>query len=135
MRRYDVDRAGCLERGTEGIGEPLLAIGIGLNYGPAVLGDVGSEHSFSFTVIGDTVNTASRLQALTRSLETPLVVGDALVCAVRTVESAAASSASCRIEASRRSEAAPARYGFGRASEMGRYADPAMVGLSAALIL
>jgi adenylate cyclase len=65
-------------------GEPPLSIGIGLNYGPAVLGDVGSEHSFSFTVIGDTVNTASRLQALTRSLETPLVVGDALVCAVKT---------------------------------------------------
>jgi adenylate cyclase len=63
--------------------EPRLAIGIGLNYGPAVLGDVGSEHSFSFTVIGDTVNTASRLQALTRSLETPLVVGDALVCSVK----------------------------------------------------
>jgi adenylate cyclase len=63
-------------------GESRLAIGIGLNYGPAVLGDVGSEHSFSFTVIGDTVNTASRLQRLTRGLETPLVVGDALVDAV-----------------------------------------------------
>jgi adenylate cyclase len=70
------------ERRTRG--EPALAIGIGLNYGPAVLGDVGSEHSFSFTVIGDIVNTASRLQALTRNLETPLVVGDPLVCAVRT---------------------------------------------------
>jgi len=64
-------------------GEAPLVIGIGLNYGPAVLGDVGSEHSMSFTVIGDTVNTASRLQALTRSLETPLVVGDSLVNAIR----------------------------------------------------
>ena len=43
----------------EAAGDPPLAIGIGLNYGPAVLGDVGSEHSMSFTVIGDTVNTAA----------------------------------------------------------------------------
>lgn len=63
-------------------GEPPVAIGIGLNYGPAVIGDVGSGQSLSFTVIGDTVNTASRLQGLTRSLDTPLVVGDALVEAV-----------------------------------------------------
>jgi adenylate cyclase len=72
----------CWNEEREPRGESRLAIGIGLNYGPAVLGDVGSEHSFSFTVIGDTVNTASRLQRLTRSLETPLVVGDALVEAV-----------------------------------------------------
>ena len=64
-------------------GETPLAIGIGLNYGPAVLGDVGSEHSMSFTVIGDTVNTASRLQGLTRTLKTPLVVGGPLVDAIR----------------------------------------------------
>jgi adenylate cyclase len=64
-------------------GEAPLAIGIGLNYGPAVLGDVGSEHSMSFTVIGDTVNTASRLQGLTRTLKTPLVVGGPLVDAIR----------------------------------------------------
>ena len=64
-------------------GEGPLAIGIGLNYGPAVLGDVGSEHSMSFTVIGDTINTASRLQGLTRTLKTSLVVGGSLVDAVR----------------------------------------------------
>jgi adenylate cyclase len=60
-------------------GDLPLAIGIGLNYGPAVLGDVGSEHSLSFTVIGDTVNIASRLQGLTRELRTPLVVADAIL--------------------------------------------------------
>jgi len=62
-------------------GEPPLAIGIGLNYGPAVIGDVGTEQSLAFSVIGDTVNTASRLQGLTRSLATPIVIGDALVIA------------------------------------------------------
>jgi len=43
-------------------GETPLAFGIGLNCGPAVIGDVGSEQSLSFTVIGDTVNTVSQLQ-------------------------------------------------------------------------
>ncbi|MBV8408798.1 MAG: response regulator [Alphaproteobacteria bacterium] len=57
-------------------GEPPLGIGIGVNYGPAVMGDVGSQHTLSFTVIGDTVNIASRLQALTRELKTPLIVAD-----------------------------------------------------------
>jgi adenylate cyclase len=42
-------------------GEPRLAIGIGLNYGPAVLGDIGSDHSFSFTVIGEALVQMARL--------------------------------------------------------------------------
>ncbi len=62
-------------------GEPGLAIGVGLHYGPTVIGDVGGGQSLSFTVIGDTVNTASRLQRLTRSLATPLVAGAALIAA------------------------------------------------------
>jgi adenylate cyclase len=64
-------------------GDARLDIGIGLNYGPVVLGDVGSEHGMSFTAIGDTVNTSARLQVLTRSLKTQLVVGDAVVRAIR----------------------------------------------------
>jgi adenylate cyclase len=71
-------------------GESQLAIGIGLNEGPAVVGDVGSEHSLSFTVIGDTVNTASRLQGLTRSLRTPIVAAENIVSAIKTAETSVA---------------------------------------------
>ena len=42
-------------------GRPELQIGIGLNYGEAFAGYVGAESRLEFTVIGDTVNTASRL--------------------------------------------------------------------------
>jgi adenylate cyclase len=60
-------------------GEPPVGIGVGLHYGPAVLGDIGGAERFEFAVIGDTVNVASRLERLTRELDCRLVVGDALV--------------------------------------------------------
>ncbi len=68
------------ERANEGL--PHIGIGIGLQYGPAVLGDVGAEEYFEFTVIGDTVNTASRLEQATRELQSDLVVGQELIDAI-----------------------------------------------------
>ena len=60
-----------------------IGVGLGLHYGPVVLGDVGTGEYIEFTVIGDTVNTASRLQQATRNLDCDLVVGQQLVDAVK----------------------------------------------------
>jgi class 3 adenylate cyclase len=60
-----------------------IGVGLGLHYGPVVLGDVGTGEYLEFTVIGDTVNTASRLQQATRNLDCDLVVGQELVDAVK----------------------------------------------------
>jgi adenylate cyclase len=82
----------------EGKGDARLDIGIGLNYGPVVLGDVGSEYGMSFTAIGDTVNTAARLQVLTRSLKTQLVVGDPVVRAIQALSPEVAAERIGRLE-------------------------------------
>lgn len=65
------------ERAAAGL--PAIDAGFGAHFGPAVMGDIGSERNMAFAVIGDTVNTTSRLQGLTRELGAPAVVSDALV--------------------------------------------------------
>jgi adenylate cyclase len=64
-------------------GQFPVQIGVGLHFGPVVTGDVGSERLMTFTVVGDTVNVASRLQSLSKELGTALVASDALVDAIR----------------------------------------------------
>jgi adenylate cyclase len=50
------------------LGLPPIRVGIGLSMGPVVAGPIGSEEQFEYTVIGDAVNVASRLQDLTRNV-------------------------------------------------------------------
>jgi adenylate cyclase len=64
--RAAIEMVAALDRLNERFradGRPEVEVGIGLNYGEAFAGYVGSESRLEFTVIGDTVNTASRLSS------------------------------------------------------------------------
>lgn len=65
-------RADCARRGW-----PELTIGIGINSGMMSVGNMGSRFRVAYTVLGDAVNLAARLEALTRYYGTGILIGDA----------------------------------------------------------
>lgn len=61
--------------------EPV-AIGIGVNTGEAVIGNMGSDSRFDYSAIGDAVNTAARLESATKEAGVDILIGERTACKV-----------------------------------------------------
>jgi class 3 adenylate cyclase/CHASE2 domain-containing sensor protein len=60
-------------------GLPTLVIGIGINYGPVTVGNIGSSERHNYSAIGDAVNVAARVEALTKELARKIIITESVV--------------------------------------------------------
>jgi adenylate cyclase len=65
------------KRATAGL--PPLRQGIGVHFGPVIAGIIGTEKKLQYTIVGDTVNVASRLEGLSKELNSSIVLSERLV--------------------------------------------------------
>jgi adenylate cyclase len=71
-----IEMLGKLQAKWEGQGRPRIDIGVGINSGPMIVGNMGSTKRFNFTIIGDNVNLASRLEGTNKQFGTRVIISE-----------------------------------------------------------
>ena len=74
-----------LQEKWAGEGRPVLDIGVGINTGDMVVGNMGSEMRFDYTVMGDSVNLGSRLEGINKEYGTNIIISEYTYEAVKDV--------------------------------------------------
>ena len=69
--------------GQKAIHKPEFRIGVGINYGVVTIGNVGTDKKMTYTVIGEMVDLASRLEGLTKAYHQQLIISESLHTKVR----------------------------------------------------
>ncbi|MDR2134434.1 MAG: adenylate/guanylate cyclase domain-containing protein [Treponema sp.] len=84
-----LDALGGFNENQRGLGKPEFHIGIGINFGEVTVGNIGSERKMDYTVIGDMVNLASRMEGLTKTYHAELLISESLYAELRKTRRAA----------------------------------------------
>ena len=69
-------RMGVLRQELSAEDKPEVVIGVGVNTGDAVIGNMGSDSRFDYTCIGDAVNVAARLESATKEAKRDILIGE-----------------------------------------------------------
>ena len=83
LERLNVEREAEAE--AAGLAFTPMKVGVGINSGPCVVGNMGSDLHFNYSAMGDPVNLASRLESQSKNYGVPIVIGSRTAAAVRDV--------------------------------------------------
>lgn len=71
---HGLERLALLQKNWAQLGKPIFRARVGINTGSAIIGNIGTEEHLNYTVVGDNVNLASRLEGLNRTYGTKVLI-------------------------------------------------------------